>query len=268
MVKVFENTPAEYYMDGYLKIQLDRMKELSKNDWDFIIVIDGYERTGKSTLAQQIAKYLDNDFQLNQIVFNGGEFEKTAKSLDHHKVLLFDEGYGDLTSKKWMNKVNHSIVKMLTEIGYKNLYLIIVLPSVYDLVKYIAMHRSRVLIHVYDNNFERGYFAWYDKDKKKSLYIEGKKFYSYSHKIAPPNFIGRFTKHYTVDKQEYDKKKYENAERIEKPGTDGGTSGILNRQELMLRLKFLGYNQAKISEILDLTPARVSQLMKIDGVEV
>lgn len=268
MVKVFENTEKEYYMDGYLKIQLDRMKELSKNDWDFIIVLDGYERTGKSTLAQQIAKYLDNDFQLNQIVFNGIEFEKQAKTLEHHKVLVFDEGYGDLTSKKWMNKVNHSIVKMLTEIGYKNLYLIIVLPSYYDLVKYIAMHRSRVLIHVYDNNFERGYFAWYDKDKKKNLYIEGKKFYSYSQKIASPNFIGRFTKHYAVDKEEYEKKKYLNATSMEKAGNDALPGGILNRQELMLRLKFLGYNQAKIAEILDLTPARVSQLIKIDGVEV
>jgi len=261
---VFQDTIHPYYMDGYLKMQLDKMKDKVMDDWDFVIVIDGYERSGKSTLAQQIATYLDLTFNLEHIVFNGVEFEKVTKGYPANTAIIFDEGFGDLTSRKWMNKLNHSIIKMLTEIGYKNLFLIIVLPTYYDLVKYIAIHRSRVLIHVYDNNFERGYFAWYDREKKKDLFVQGKKFYSYSQRIARPNFIGRFTKHMTVDIEAYKEKKRQNA--IASDRGDSQKADNIDRPQLIKRMKVLGYNQTQIAEILDLTKQRISQLMKVEGI--
>jgi hypothetical protein len=62
------------------------------------------------------------------------------------------------------------------------------------------------LIHVYfGSDFQRGFFAFYNSDKKKDLYIQGKKFYSYSQ--PRPNFIGRFTNLYTVDENAYRLKK-------------------------------------------------------------
>ena len=49
------------------------------------------------------------------------------------------------------------------------------------------------------------FFAFFNAERKKNLYILGNKFYSYGKTKA--NFIGRFIKHYVVDEAEYKKKK-------------------------------------------------------------
>lgn len=93
------------------------------------------------------------------------------------------------------------------------------MPSFFDLDRYVALWRSRALIHVYfAENFQRGYFAFYDIDLKKYLYIEGKKYYSYSK--PRPNFIGRFTNYYCVNEKDYRKKKYESLKAREKDETN------------------------------------------------
>ena len=43
------------YMDGFLKRNLDEAKRVIKKDWDMVFVIDGYEGSGKSVLAQHCA---------------------------------------------------------------------------------------------------------------------------------------------------------------------------------------------------------------------
>ncbi len=53
--------------------------------------------------------------------------------------------------------------------------LIIVAPSFFDLNKYIAVHRSKCLLHVYTKGFDRGYFAYFTEKRKRILHNEGKK---------------------------------------------------------------------------------------------
>lgn len=259
MVKVFENTPDEYYMDGYLKTALDKARDIVKKDWDMIFLIDGYEGVGKSVKAQQLAKYCDPDFNISQITFNAKDFKTAVRDAKPYSSIIYDEAYGGLSSKSWMNKVNQSIVEMLTEIRYKNLFIFIVLPTFFDLVKYVALWRSRALIHIYDVDFERGYFAFYDKDRKKNLYIKGKKFYSYSSSLQKPNFIGRFTNHYTVDKDLYKLRKKQNAERIEIQKKE--IDKLLERDKMIIRMRELGYKYDDIGKVSDLTKARISQIL-------
>jgi len=105
-----------------------------------------------------------------------------------------------------MSDINKTLVSMLAEIRQKNLFVFIVMPTFFDLDKYAAIWRSRGLIHVYtDKGYGRGYFAYYNKDKKKTLYILGKKFYDY--KKPTPSFRGRFTNYYVVDEAEYRNRK-------------------------------------------------------------
>ena len=56
-----------------------------------------------------------------------------------------------------------------------------------------------------DKDYTRGRFAYYNKERKKNLYILGKKFYDY--RKPKPNFRGRFTNYYVVDEQQYRLKK-------------------------------------------------------------
>jgi len=206
MVKVFVDTDHEYYLDGFLKTNLDTAKTVIQKDWDMIFAADGYEGSGKSTLVAQCAFYCDPTLDLDRITFTPFEFKKAIMSAKKYQAVIYDEAYTGLSSRATMSMINRTLISMLAEIRQKNLFVFVVMPTFFDLDKYVALWRSRVLLHVYTaNSFERGYFSFYNIDLKKDLYINGKKYYSY--RKPKPNFIGRFTKHFPGDEKEYKKKK-------------------------------------------------------------
>lgn len=194
--------------DNYLKENLTIAKDVVKKDWDMVFIIDGVEGGGKSVLAQQCAKYCDPDFSIERICFKPGEFRKAILTAGKYQAIVYDEAYTGLSSRAAMSLINKTLVSLLAEIRQKNLFVFIVMPCFFDLDKYAALWRSRALLHVYvGENWSRGLFAFYNSQKKKELYMLGKKFYSY--KKPTPNFYGRFYNHYTVDEAEYRKKKKE-----------------------------------------------------------
>jgi len=196
----------EFYMDGYLKHNLDKAKKVIKEDWDMVFVVDGTEGAGKSTLAMQIAKYCDPSFNIEKVVFTPKDFRQAIINSEPYQAVVYDEAYTGLSSRATMTLINRTLISMLAEIRQKNLFVIVCMPCFFDLDKYVALWRSRALLHVYtDKDFKRGRFVFYNIDKKKELYINGKKFYSYAK--PKPNFAGRFTSAYVVDEKEYRKKK-------------------------------------------------------------
>ena len=199
-------TDIGYYMDGYLEQNLSTAKSVVKKDWDMVFCVDGPERSGKSTIAQQMAYFCDSTFNLDRITFTPEEFKKCILSAEPYQSVIYDEAFTGLSSRAAMSQVNRTLTSMMAEIGQKNLFVFVVMPTFFDLDKYVAIWRSRGLIHVYTgDNFARGFFAFYNTDRKKELYINGKKFYSY--KLPKPNFTGRFTGAYVVDDAAYRKKK-------------------------------------------------------------
>lgn len=206
MVKVFEGTDREYYMDGYLKSNLDVALKVNKDDWDFLWIVDGKERSGKSVFAQQLGGYVYPLFSIDCITFTPEQFEKRIKECEPNSVVIYDEAFGGLNSRGSMSKVNRSIVKMLTEIGFKNLFIIIVLPSLFILERYVTLFRARALFHIYtSDDLSRGFFSAYNDESTKRLYLLGKKLMDY--KFVKPDFRGRFTNRWMVDKAVYNRKK-------------------------------------------------------------
>lgn len=218
MVKVYPNTEFEFYMDSYLKDNLDRAKTIIKKDWDMVFAVDGVEGGGKSVFAQQAAFYCDPTLSLDRIVFTPEDFRKAIMEAQPYQAVIYDEAYTGLSSRATMSTINRVLVSMLAEIRQKNLFVFVVMPTFFDLDKYVALWRSRALFHIYTSDFNRGFFGFYNMDKKKDLYILGKKFYSY--KKPTPNFIGRFTNKYTVNEVEYRKKKKDSLTVREKKRED------------------------------------------------
>ena len=213
LVKVFEekfpagiqrNNTAGYYMDGYLKSNLDMAKNAVKDDWDMVIVVDGPEGAGKSVLAQQMAFYCDPTLTLKRIVFREDTFRKAVLDAKRYEAIVFDEAYGGMASRRSMSRTNKVIVDLLTEIRQKNLFIFVVLPSYFDLDKYVALWRSRCLVHIYHDRFQRGYFSFFSYSKKKDLYVYGKKYYNY--RCVKSDFKGRYMNFYTVEKEKYKEK--------------------------------------------------------------
>jgi len=203
MVKV---TDQDYYLDGIHQKNLDIAKKEIKNDWDMIFAYDGSEGSGKSVKAMQDAYYCDPTLNLDRICFSPQEFKKAILAAKPFQSVVYDEAYTGLNSRATMSLINRALITMLAEIRQRNLFVFVVMPCFFDLDKYVALWRSRALIHIYtENGFQRGYFKFYNASKKKDLYINGKKFYNYSFPEA--NFSGRFTNYYVLDQIAYKKKK-------------------------------------------------------------
>ncbi|MCK4522469.1 MAG: hypothetical protein KAU20_07890 [Nanoarchaeota archaeon] len=205
MVMVFPGTKNSYSMDGYMKKNLDTAKRIIKKDWDMIFIYDGAEGSGKSTKAIQDAFYFDPTLDNDRVVFTPKEFREAIMTAKPYQAVIYDEAYTGLSSRATMSLINRTLISMLAEIRQRNLFVCVVMPTFFDLDKYVALWRGRALIHVYTKDFQRGRFAFYNADKKKKLYIYGKKFYDYTN--TSPNFRGRFTSYMPIDEEAYKKKK-------------------------------------------------------------
>jgi hypothetical protein len=134
--------------------------------------------------------------------------------------------------------VNRTLISMMTEIRQKNLFIFVVLPSFFDVDRYVAIWRARALFHVYTaDNMERGYFACYNSQSKKMLYLKGKKLYQYG--VQHPDFIGRFSDYYPLDETEYRKRKREALNKREKDMEDAEIAHMMYEM-LWERLMHLG----------------------------
>lgn len=245
-------TPTEthsYYMDKTHQQNLDVAKKHIKKDWDMVFVYDGYEGSGKSVKCQQDALYCDPTLNLSRIVFNPDDFKEAIDTSKQYQAIIYDEAYGGLSSKSAMSTVNQAIVQKLTVIREKNLFIFIVLPTFFDLDKYVALWRSRALVHVYSGDeFRRGFFKFYNIDLKKQLYVNGKKFYNYAG--VKPNYMGRFTNYYTVSEKAYRKKKRETSVSIQKEDEDK----ILHILIQIAKILYAPPHNMSIKEISEIIP--------------
>jgi hypothetical protein len=143
----------------------------------------------------------------------------------------------------------------MAEMGSRNLFIILVLPSFFELDKYPALHRSVSLIHVY----QRGRFSSYGYNKKKTLYIEGKKFYSYR---TTPDFIGKFPKYFTLDYEEYKKKKMKFILQ-DVTGKGGREIGYRDQRDELIRTLYNkhSYTMETIGELTKLTASQVCSII-------
>ena len=202
----------DYFIDPILMEQLDKVKDrVLHKDHDWFCIIDGEEGSGKSVLAMQIMKYRDPDATLDNIVFTADNFKRIIKDPKTKKgsCIILDEAFSSANSRASLTEVNRSMIAVATEMRQKNLFIIFVLPTFFDLDRAFALWRAKVLIHVYfKKDFTRGQYVIFPKNIKKELYLTGKKKYSYAfpHSPYPPC---RFPNRYVVDETEYRLKKAE-----------------------------------------------------------
>lgn len=211
--EVIQQTKPDYFKGYYLapmmRKELDKIKRLVlEKDRDFVWIIDGEEGVGKSLLAQQQAAYLDPNFNIDNVCFNSTTFINRLKTCGRGSCIILDEAFSAANSRASLTDVNRSLIGVATEMRQRNLFVIIVLPSFFDLDRYFALHRARALMHVYfdKETGDRGQYVVFPKHQMKLLYIFGKKFYSYGkpHSMFPPF---RFNNFFVVDEFEYRKRK-------------------------------------------------------------
>lgn len=179
------------YLDGYLRKKLDFIHKIIRKNYDAVILIDGKERIGKSTLAITIGWYLSNcSIDEGNISSNMDDAADKIATLPDKSILIVDEGSLVFGSKDAMSRQQKQLIKILDVVGQKNMIIIICLPSFFDLNKTIALRRSLFLLHCYkDPQWNRGRVAYFGEGTKSKLYIIGRKnFGSYSKPPAEKTF--------------------------------------------------------------------------------
>lgn len=237
-----------FYFSKILASNLEYWKNsVIHEDWDMVGIVDGRERSGKSTIAQQIASYLDvhRELFLSRIVFNADEFMAATKKLPKGSVIIWDEsrlGLGSATASTLQNKI---ITQHLTEMGQYNLFVILVLNSFYDLNRYSAVWRAQWLVHTYiiadteRKRWRRGHYMFYNRQQMINLYQNDiyRRFYKYPRNHA--SFTDKFPKKYIVDETEYRAKKLAANTKIKKESEKqrAGTCPECGKKPLYTRRK-------------------------------
>lgn len=197
----------QYYIAPPIVEMLNSAKALVlEKDWDRVYLIDGNEGAGKSLLGLQLGYFFDKTLDISRITFSGQEFSKAIANAKKNQVVIFDEAFNGLSSSGATSKLNRLLVSKLMECRQKNLFIIIILPTIFLLQKYAAIFRSKGLFHVYSlKNGTRGYYKYYNYQSKKLLYLLGKKMYSYQKPYIGKSW--RFLGKYPINEEEYRKKK-------------------------------------------------------------
>lgn len=206
-IKGKDKIPYSFSVDKKLRHFLDNkvIVRINNRDKDYVMLLSGYEGSGKSTLAFQIAKYVDHDFCLDRIVFTPEKFREAVNTADKGQAIVYDEAVTGMTAGGSITKIGRLLKSLMMQMRQKNLFIIIVIPSVFELNKYAVLHRAMCLFHTIEKKGRHSWAGFNKKDTKRT-YITGKK--NNSMKIKS-RFTGRFYGNLTVDEVEYKKKKQE-----------------------------------------------------------
>ena len=203
-------TDKKYYMEKDLKQNLDFLIKRMNNKWDNALIIDGDERSGKSTLGRQIGYYMACEmnlpFSLENIFFDpNGMFDFATKN--NRQIIIWDEAaMGGATDDRF-KEIQQLIIKMLITCGKYNHTYIFIIPKIRKLANYIAEDRSLALIRVFAiNNFDRGHFKSYSRKKKDLLSQWERKNWN---KFVCPDFRGKFFSYEGTEREIFDIRNYE-----------------------------------------------------------
>lgn len=234
--------PITYYMEDRLLMNLEKriIPSLQKKDKDRVIAIDGNEGSGKSTLAFQIGKKVDPTLTIERVVFSAEDFRDAIFKAKKGQCVIYDEAFTGLSARSSLSGINRVLVSLMMQMRQKNLFVIVVLPTIFLLDKYVALFRTIALIHVYECSGQRGYFKVYSRKAKKLLYLFGKQTYSYTHKKIFSKFKGRFYGVFALgdekEEEKYRKKKAEALESTEKSPMNSRQIKFMEQRNIVIYL--------------------------------
>ena len=161
---IFTYKGKSFHIDDRLNRDLTKKvyPDLLKNDKDNVFLIDGNEGTGKSKfgdiLGAHAALYLGCDYDIDSVCLSPEEFRNRIQDCPNRSVVLYDEAHRGMGSARALSEINNILKDLMMEMRQKNLFVLIILPSIFFLDKYAALFRSKGLFHVYERKRKRGFW--------------------------------------------------------------------------------------------------------------
>lgn len=193
---------GDFFRDK-LKNNLEQVRErVMKNKKASLLVVDGSVGSGKTTLAVEIADYLNLKISgeiislKDQVATGGKEFiSKMVKAHDsNNHVVVYDEA-GDFSKRGALSKFNRRLNRVFETYRALKVIVILTLPSFKSLDKEL-MEKGilRGLLHCRDRTDKRGFYdgyslwrAYYIKKKMDKITVPPQ-----AYKYTRPNFYNDF----------------------------------------------------------------------------
>jgi len=251
----------------YSNLDIYRQATINQ-DYDCVVLIDGGEGKGKSVLGMQVGYMLDKDNHIDietQICYTPEQLKKAITTLPKHKAIIFDEARRGFNRRRSTQDVNIDLTDLFAECRQNNLFLIIIMPTFYDMDMNMAVWRSRILIHVKSawdlSNKEkpllRGFARLYTEQGKMSLYTNKLWRMQYRYPlITNESFDFTFPHFYVVDEQVYrDKKRFSEEFYRNKNKSVNKYQDLVGAVDFLKKNKYLksGAITALINEFLGVT---------------
>ncbi len=159
--KVFIRYTLENLMDLLIK---DMVRNID-DDYDNIVIIEGGEGSGKSSITWQLCSRMNPSFDFRkQIAYDIDELEDLLKKGDDkHSIFWLDEAYDIMNKRDWNTNKNKKFVRLLVKMRSRGWTLMMDIPRAEDSDVYIREHRARYMITCEPGKFlgvyhERGIF--------------------------------------------------------------------------------------------------------------
>ncbi len=255
MVKLEYPGIVPYSMDGYLHTNFSDVKKIvEEKKQSFILVNDGRTGLGKTTFSFQQAMFFaggdKKKFNLNHVLFDPEPSFEIVSNAKKGDVFVFDEAV-IFNSRSALSKYNKTMLLLLSTIRSKQIYIILNLPSFFDLDRAITMDKAYMLIHLYGKHFgDKGNYLVFDDKRMKNLYLFGKKTYNYG--CVKPNFFSSFNKPFVLDEDEYEKKKKIAVKKMIASSDATSTTRIRLQRDLLI---------SYLNQIYSVTYSKINEVM-------
>lgn len=188
-----------------------------------------------------------------KLFFDPNELIKAMSNDDPNGVYILDEAREATDSRSQLSFMNKLFSQLLTRIAYKNHLLILVLPDFFGLAKEFATDHSDYLVNCFLNeNYEKGYFKFYNRKQKELLYLFGRRLLGNYARYGAANacFDGRFQEFFPFDKDRYNNLKEKAAMEMSKREKE---TNLMNQRDVLVHI---------IKEEMDLTANQTSDLLR------
>lgn len=252
------------------KGMIQDIKNMINDHWDYVILVEGYEGSAKSSYAVNLACDIDpdvlNDPIDEHIYYDIKDMIKdmwTSKK----KVFIIDEAVNGFFSRESMSKPNILFGKTLATVRDNNHVLILVIPNKRWLDAIARDHRIKLIISIKTRRvkhlLKRGYCSIYTTNKSD---ITGNTFNNWEFNMRFPDFPKELkTKYLELKRSESYRLAIDNGPDVD-PLEDRNLK-ILKLSNIYSRNKRKKYSDKDIGMIFDISERQVRRIREGANIE-
>ena len=143
-------------LEGFITMVKSRIAD----HWDYVVVLDGREGSGKSTMGLHMKALYDGSYNLRHVLFDAEELIEQMQTAPKGSCIILDEAIISLYKRDSLKEFQTMLVKAFSIIRARELFFILVLPNFWDLDGSLR-NRANERIYVYAKGGIRGYSQFY-----------------------------------------------------------------------------------------------------------